>query len=103
RREVAMSTEPKGLFDEPIAPQPPPQTKKAKPNGAADPEVIPFDRQKDEAVLDEFERLERENILDDDDGDEPGTREEAALILVVNKMPRFARFRVNPDTIFDMW
>ena len=65
---------------------------KAKPNGSLS----------DEAVLDEFERLERDNILDDDEGDEPGAKEESQ-IPVVAKLPRFARFRVNPDTVFDMW
>jgi hypothetical protein len=57
----------------------------------------------DEAILDEFEALERATTLDGDEDDEPGAKEEVALIPVVGKLPKFARFRVNPDTIFDMW
>ena len=67
------------------------------PNGADD------IRHADEAVLDEFEALERATTLDGDEDDEPGAKEEIAVIPVVAKLPKFARFRVNPDTFFDMW
>jgi hypothetical protein len=60
-------------------------------------------RHADEAVLDEFEALERATTLDGDEDDEPGAKEEIAVIPVVAKLPKFNRFRVNPDTIFDMW
>jgi hypothetical protein len=56
----------------------------------------------DAAVLDAFAHLEQE-ILDDDDGDEPAGREEAGIIPVVKKLPKFVPFRVNPLTVFDLW
>jgi len=57
----------------------------------------------DNAALDEFERLAADTILDDDDGDDPSAKEEKSTILVQKNLPKFANFRVNPDTIFDMW
>ena len=57
----------------------------------------------DEAVLDDFVALERATTLDGDEDDEPGAKEEISAIPVVSKLPKFSRFRVNPDTIFDMW
>src|SRR5688572_25435968 len=57
----------------------------------------------DETILDDFEALERATTLDGDEDDEPGGKEEIAVIPVVSNLPKFARFRVNPDTIFDMW
>src|SRR3954470_19678869 len=56
----------------------------------------------DQRLLDEFERLERDNILDDDDVELAG-KEETTVIPVVAKMPKFTPFRVNPNTTFDMW
>jgi hypothetical protein len=56
----------------------------------------------DAAALDEFAHLERE-ILDDDDGDEPAGQEEAGIIPVATKLPKFVPFRVNPATWFDLW
>jgi hypothetical protein len=56
-----------------------------------------------EAVLDDFEALERATTLDGDEADEPGAKEEIGVIPVVSKLPKFVRFRVNPDTTFDMW
>src|SRR5215472_5909740 len=64
-------------------------------------EVKP-DHAADEAVLDEAERLAADAILDDDDGDEPGQREEETLPLVAGKLPKFANFRCSPVT-FDLW
>jgi hypothetical protein len=58
---------------------------------------------KDDAVLDEFERLAADTILDEDDGDDPSAKEEKSTIPVEKNLPKFANFRVNPDTIFDMW
>ena len=60
------------------------------------------DHAADEAVLDEAERLAADAILDDDDGDEPGQREEETLPLVAGKLPKFANFRCSPVT-FDLW
>jgi hypothetical protein len=65
-------------------------------------QVLQFPRA-DEAALDEIEALERACILDDDDGDEPGETEEKSIIPIVNKPPKFARFRSNPSTMFDLW
>lgn len=56
----------------------------------------------DEAVLDEFEQLAADTILDDDDGDEPGAKDEITTPLVEKNLPRFANFRSNPRT-FDLW
>ena len=60
-------------------------------------------RRSDETILDEFEALERATTLDGDEDDEPGAKEEIAVIPVVAKLPKFARFRANPETMFDMW
>src|SRR4051812_42433257 len=57
----------------------------------------------DEALLDDFVALERATTLDGGEADEPGAKEEIAVIPVVAKPPKFARFRANPETIFDMW
>jgi hypothetical protein len=56
----------------------------------------------DKAVLDEFEQLASDTILDDGDGDEPGAKDEVSTPLVLRKLPRFAIFRANPRT-FDLW
>jgi hypothetical protein len=56
----------------------------------------------DAAVLDEFEQLAADTILDDDDGDEPGAKDEISTPLVVKNLPRFANFRSNKKT-FDLW
>jgi hypothetical protein len=56
----------------------------------------------DGAILDEFEQLAADTILDDDDGDEPGAKEEITTPLVVKNLPKFANFRSNPVT-FDLW
>ena len=73
---------------------------------AAQPEstsvVEPAERLDDRAVLDEFEQLAADTILDDDDGDDPGVKEEITRALVVKKLPKFSNFRANPQTI-DLW
>jgi len=56
----------------------------------------------DESVLDEFERLAADTILDDDDGDEPGAKDEIAAPLVEKNLPRFANFMSSPVT-FALW
>src|SRR6516225_1900689 len=56
----------------------------------------------DGAILDEFEQLAADTILDDDDGDEPGAKEEITTPLVFKKLPKFCNFRANPET-FDLW
>lgn len=56
----------------------------------------------EKAVLDEFERLAADTILDDDEGEEPGAKDEVTTPLVVKKLPRFANFRASPQT-FDLW
>ena len=43
-----------------------------------------------------------DTILDDDDDDETGAGDEQSEVLVVKKLPRFSRFRANPET-FDLW
>jgi hypothetical protein len=59
------------------------------------------DQATDEAALDEAERLAADAILDDDDGDEPGQREEETLPLVVKQVPKFANFRSKK--LFETW
>jgi hypothetical protein len=54
------------------------------------------------AALDEFEQLADDAILDDDEGDTPGDKDEASRPLVVKKLPRFAVFRASKET-FDLW
>jgi hypothetical protein len=55
----------------------------------------------DKAVLDEFERLERDNILEDDE-DEVVDEDEPGIIEVAAKPPKYTPFRVNPETKFDL-
>ena len=57
---------------------------------------------RDEIVLDEFEQLAADTILDDEDGDEPGAKDETSTPLVVKNLPQFANFRSNKTT-FDLW
>ena len=64
--------------------------------------VTPVPAQEDQATLDEFERLAKDAILEDDDGDEPGAGAEMSIPLVVKKLPRFANFRASKTT-FDLW
>jgi len=64
--------------------------------------VEPAERLDDRAVLDEFEQLAADTILDDDDGDDPGANEEITTPLVFKKLPKFCNFRANPET-FDLW
>jgi hypothetical protein len=56
----------------------------------------------DRQVADEFEELAADTILDDDDGDEPGAKDEISEIEVRKNLPRFSNFRTNPTT-FDLW
>jgi hypothetical protein len=56
----------------------------------------------DHRILDEAEQLAAAAILDDDDGDAPGDRDEVTRALVVKKLPRFAIFRASKKT-FDLW
>ena len=89
----------------PAADPPPGDNVHPLPNGAAQPEPShdPAEaRQTDKAVLDNYEALERSVILDDEDEDELGGKDEIAAIPIVKKMPKFTRFRVNPETVFDM-
>jgi hypothetical protein len=66
-------------------------------------EAKPDNPASDEELLNDFEALERATTLDSDEDDEPGAREEVPVIPVVKKLPKFARFRVNADTVFDLW
>jgi hypothetical protein len=56
----------------------------------------------DEEVLDEYERLAKDTILDDLDGQEPGADEEITTPIVAKSLPRFSNFRSNPAT-FELW
>jgi hypothetical protein len=56
----------------------------------------------DETVLDEFERLAADTILEDDDGDEPGAKDEIAEPLIEKNLPKFANFMSSPTT-FTLW
>jgi hypothetical protein len=58
--------------------------------------------QDDEAALDEYEELARDTILNDDDGDEPGAKEETSIPDLVKNLPKFCNFRANTTT-FDLW
>jgi hypothetical protein len=57
----------------------------------------------DEAVLDEFEQLERDCILDESDGDDPGEADEKKILPVDKLPPRFSNFRSNPATVLELW
>jgi hypothetical protein len=61
----------------------------------------PLDMAADEAKLDEAERLAAAAILTDDDGDEPGQKDEETLPLVEKLPPRFSSFRARK--LFDLW
>jgi hypothetical protein len=89
------------------APGPDKQPKQEKGDGTAAPNVTPLrdartQAETDKVALDEFEQLAADTILDDDEGDEPGTKDEITTPLVVKNLPRFANFRANKVT-FDLW
>src|SRR4051794_37993764 len=65
--------------------------------------ILAMNKTDDAAALDEFEALERATTIDADEDDELGGKDEIAVIPVVSKLPKFSRFRVNPNTVFDMW
>jgi len=54
------------------------------------------------ATLDAFEELAHDAILDDDEGDAPGDKDEISRPLVVKRLPKFAVFRAS-QTTFDLW
>ena len=56
----------------------------------------------DEAVLDEYERLAANTILDDDDGEEPGAKDEIAAPLIEKNLPKFANF-MSSSVTFALW
>jgi hypothetical protein len=56
----------------------------------------------DRKTLDAAEELADDAILDDDEGDAPGDKDEINQALVVKKLPRFSVFRASPET-FDLW
>jgi hypothetical protein len=56
----------------------------------------------EQAVLDAAEELASDAILDEDDGDDPGARDEVVQGLIVKKLPPFVSFRASPDT-FDLF
>jgi hypothetical protein len=58
--------------------------------------------QADRAQLDEQEAMADDAILDDEEGDAPGDKDEITQPLIVKKLPRFAIFRANSKT-FDLW
>ena len=64
----------------------------------AQPRVSP----EEHAALDEYEKLANDALLDDDEGDAPGDKDEIVRPLIAKKLPRFAVFRASPVT-FDLW
>jgi hypothetical protein len=56
----------------------------------------------DQALLDEYERLAADTLLDDDDGDEPSSKAEISAPLIEKNLPKFANFRANSATI-NLW
>jgi hypothetical protein len=58
--------------------------------------------EEDRKTLDAAEQLAADTILDDDEGDAPGDKDEVQRALVVKKPPRFSHFRASPVT-FDLW
>jgi len=70
-------------------------------NGTGLPE--PQLSKEDRAALDEYERLERDNILDDEDVDPDSDTDEPGVIEIVDKPPKWTPFRVNRATVFDLW
>jgi hypothetical protein len=65
---------------------------------AAKPQIDQGER----ASLDEYEDLADDAILDDDEGDAPGDKDEISRPLVVKKLPKFVVFRASLTT-FDLW
>jgi hypothetical protein len=64
----------------------------------------PVDQSNDDAaVLDELEKLAADCILVEDDGDEPGAKDEIQTYPVEKNLPRFANFRSNPATVLEFW
>jgi hypothetical protein len=52
----------------------------------------------EQAVLDEAEELANDALLDEDDGDDPGAKDEVSQSLVVKKLPAFVSFMASPTT-----
>jgi hypothetical protein len=84
------------------APEPSPRDAKVTPlqpgAKAVKSQVTPEER----AALDEAEALAADALLDDEDEDAPGDKDELSQPLVVKKLPRFVSFRANEKT-FDLW
>jgi hypothetical protein len=57
--------------------------------------------QEDREALDEAERLLAVTVLTDDDGDEPGERDEVKTPIITKKLPQFAIFQAR--RVFDLW
>src|SRR5215469_12254110 len=82
-------------------PVPPPVV--APPNGLDAEEAVSATQtaQSDAEKLDEFERLARDTILEDEE--EVQGKDEKSAIDVTDKMPKYTPFRANPDATFDLW
>jgi hypothetical protein len=81
----------------------PPRDNGSMPPPPVEPAPYPVNNRNDEAVLDEFEQLAKDTILDDDDGDAPEAEDEISTPLIVKNLPRFAHFRLNPEVVFELW
>lgn len=79
-----------------------PETDNVTPSQPAANTTRPHISKGEHTSLDEFERLAADAILDDDEGDTPGDKDENVQPLVVKKLPKFSVFRAHPKT-FDLW
>jgi hypothetical protein len=73
-----------------------------EPEANPETEAVP-PQDNDKAVLDELEKLAADCILEEDDGDEPGAKDEIQTYPVEKNLPRFANFRSNPATVLEFW
>jgi hypothetical protein len=76
------------------------QTKEVKPSETAAEQVQK--KKSDADILDKYEELARDTILDDDDGNDPGQKDEISQMVLAKKLPPFVIFRTNPET-WDFW
>ena len=62
---------------------------------------VPTVSREDQEALNEAERLLADSILTDEDGDEPGERDEVKTPLFTKKLPQFAIFQAK--RVVDVW
>jgi hypothetical protein len=95
---TAPSTEDDGI----VTPLRPEHDAPAEPKNAEPTQAKARVSREEHAALDEYESLAADAIIDDDDGDAPGDKDEITQPLIAKRLPRFAVFRAS-EKPFDLW